>query len=79
MHVGWFAARPEGSEGREGDGVREPDRKESSGGVRDDLLIVAWQPSYFRGKTTRVYLILFYYALFGNWGLALLFLNDQNK
>jgi hypothetical protein len=47
--------------------------------VRDDLLIVAWQPSYFRGKTTRVYLILFYYALFGNWGLALLFLNDQNK
>ena len=57
--MGWCAARPEGSEGREGDGVREPDRKESSGGVRDDLLIVAWQPSYFRGKTTRLYLILF--------------------
>ena len=39
MHVEWCAARPEGSEGGGGYGVREPaDRKESSGrGVRDDL------------------------------------------
>ena len=40
MHVGWCAARPEGSEGGEGDGVREPDRRtrerESAGnGIRD--------------------------------------------
>jgi len=29
----WCAARPEGSEGGEGDGVREPGRKESSGSL----------------------------------------------
>ena len=46
--MGWCAARPEGSEGGEGYGVREPDRKESSGrGVRDELLLVAWQPFLF--------------------------------
>ena len=74
MHVGWCAARPEGSEGREGDGVREPDRKESSGGeVRDDLLIVAWQPSYFRGKTTRLYLILFIMLFSETGGLPFCF------
>ena len=45
VHVGWCAARPEGSEGEGVYGVRKPVRKESSGrGVRDDLLIVAWQP-----------------------------------
>ena len=80
MHVGWCAARPEGSEGREGDGVREPDRKESSGrGVRGDLLIVAWPLFLFWWQNYKTLFNSIYYALFGNWGLALLFLNDQNK
>ena len=35
VHVAWCAARPEGSEGGEGDGVREPDRKESRFGEGD--------------------------------------------
>ena len=78
MHVGWCAARPEGSEGRERYGVREPDRKESSGrGVRDDLLIVAWQPFFFSWQNYKTLFNSLYDALFGNWGLALLFLNDQ--
>ena len=59
----WNGARPglrSRREERDRDGVRESDRKECSGrGVRDDLLIVAWQPSYFRGKTTSFYLNLF--------------------
>ena len=80
MQVGWCAARPEGSEGREGYGLREPDRKETSGrGVRDDLLIVAWQPVLFSWQNYKTLFNSIYYALFGNWGLALLFLNDQNK
>ncbi len=81
MHVGWCAARPEGSEGGEGYGVREPDRKETSGrGVRDDLLIVAWQPFLCSWQNYNETLFnSIYYALFGSWGLALLFLNDQNK
>ena len=74
MHVGWCAARPEGSEGREGYGVREPDRKESSGrGVRDDLLIVAWQPFLFLWQNYKTLFHFIYYALFGNWGLAIRF------
>ena len=61
VHVGWCAARPEGSEGREGYGVREPDRKESSGrGVRDDLLIAAWQPFLFSWQN---YKILFLFIM----------------
>ena len=77
VHVGWCAARPEGSEGREGYGVREPDRKESSGrGVRDDLLIVAWQPFLFSWQNYKTLFNSIYYALFGNWGLALLFLHE---
>ena len=53
VHVGMVHARP-GLGGRrelaigEGSGGRKPDRKESSGrGVRDDVLIVAWQPFLF--------------------------------
>jgi len=73
VHAGWCAARPEGSEGGEGDGVREPDRKERSGrGVRDELLLVAWQPFFFSWQNYKTLLNCI-------WGLALLFLNDQNK
>ena len=58
MHVGWCAARPEGSEGGKGYGAREPDRKESSVGpgraVRDDLLLVAWQPLLFSWQNSQI-------------------------
>ena len=38
-----------------GYGVREPDRKESSGrGVRDDLLFVAWQPFLFSWQNYKI-------------------------
>jgi hypothetical protein len=67
----WDGARPGLRGRREG---REPDRKESSGGgVRDDLLIVAWQPSYFRGKTTRLYLMLFIMLFSETGGLPFCF------
>ena len=80
MHVGWCAARPEGSEGGEGYGLREPDRKKSSGrGVRGDLLIVAaWQPFFFSWQSYKILCTSICYALFGSWGLALLFLKDQH-
>ena len=73
MHVGGCAARPEGSEGRERYGGRDPDRKESSGRrVRDDLLIVAWQSFLFSWQHYMTPFHSIYYAPFGNWGLALL-------
>ena len=54
---GMHGARPDGFGSREGKGygVREPDRKESSGrGVRDDLLIVAWQPFLFSWQNYKI-------------------------
>ena len=81
--MGWWAARPEGSEGGEEYGAREPDRTESSGrGARGDLCIVgAWQAFLFSWQNYKVlfdctdFIMLF----FGNWGLALLLLHDPNK
>ena len=82
----WDGARPGlrgRREGRETGRVREPDRKENSGrGVRDDLLLVAWQPFLFTWQTYKILFHSIYsfhsisYALFGNWGLALSFVSE---
>ena len=54
----WDGARPGlrgRREGSEGYGAREPDRKESSGRVvRDDLLLVAWQPFLFLWQNYKI-------------------------
>ncbi len=50
--------------------------------MRDaDLLIVGWQPFLFSWQNYRGKIVFnsIDYAPLGNWGLALLFLNDQSK
>jgi hypothetical protein len=72
----WDGARPGLRGRREGRDpeVREPDRKESSGrGVRDDLLLVAWQPFLFSWQNCKILLNSIYYASF----LVLQLLNDR--
>ena len=79
----WDGARPGPRgrrEGRETGRVREPDRKENSGrGVRDDLLLVAWQPFFFTWQNyTRFYFILFIMLFSETGGLPFhLFLNSK--
>ena len=52
-----------------GYGVREPDRKESSGrGVRDDLLFVAWQPFLFSWQNYKILFKSIYLCSFRKLG-----------